>query len=210
MSDLTTVDNPLGNFGNSFEVSKIVDYKLDQDVMEMYLQGFKTSRIVKRCNEILDARKDDKEYAELNYMNVKNFLITKQKEIELSKVDDLTPLSRKAIDISEKLQEILHVIETELDKLRNPDAPVLDSKQELFIRLIKEFNKTLELAAGIQGKIQPSITFNIFQSNVEKFCKKIADCKQFTDETKSLMLNMAADELITDSLLKPIDGKEIK
>jgi hypothetical protein len=206
MGELVNTDNlPLGSFDSNYEISKIVDYKLEQQVIDMHLQGFKYSRIATKCNDLLKGRNDSKEYKPINHMNVKYFLESKIREIESGK-SPLAPLSKSAIDVMSRLEQQILVYQSEIDKLRDPDNPITEARSNTFIRLNKELVKTLELISKIQGTSQPSITLNVFQTNISKFCDRITN-SNFSNEIKAQIIEWAVQDLFPENSLKPADGK---
>lgn len=193
----------------NFDQSKILDYGLQDQVLEWYLKGVKPHRIATLCNQELDKRKDkaEKNYLPINNVNVTYFLRTKQKEIEFSNNAALAPLNRKAIDVLTAIDETITTIKTEAEKLIHPDNPIQDSKTQFFIELIKQLNKSLELSANVQGKVQPSININIFQNNIKNFTDKIMASPDISNETKQLIIRLVTEELINDNLLKTVQGE---
>lgn len=195
-----------------YDKSKIEDYNLVDNVIELHHKGFKYSRIAKEVNEILKKRDDGKDYLPVNHMNVKMFLENKYKEEEYNKPNELT---KKHIDVSGGIQMLLDTITEELDKLRVDGEQVSEARAGTLLRLMKELRNTLEVAADLEQKAQPSITFNVFEDNITKFCAKIMDCieieeTEFTPKglsrcQKSFLLNMATEELFSNMAnLKPV------
>ena len=189
--------------------SKIEDYKLEEFVMTLFNQGFKPANIASRCNKALSERKDNQVYLALNQANVAQYLRVKRKEMALAEKPEETPLGKNSIDLEDEITNIITILQSEIDKIRNPDGPVLDSKSETLIRMVRELRSTLELVAEIKGRMQPSISISVFESNVTKFVNVIKNNKELTNEVKSLVITLACDNLINDALLKPTQGVEI-
>jgi hypothetical protein len=116
--------------------------------------------------------------------------------------------------VMSKLEKSVTILESELDKLRNPETPVLESRAGFFLNLLQEIRATVELMAKIQGQIQPAISINILAQNMERFCDKIEAEKRLTDDVKSLIINLVADTMSPDLAGgKPVidvEHKEIK
>jgi hypothetical protein len=208
MANLVPYNSPLAEV-NKPDGNKIEAYELSQQVIDMHLNGFRYSKIATKCNETLKARQDGKVYIEINHMNVKQFLEKQQRDIESGKAP-LAPLSKKAVDVIGTLESNVLMLQSEIEKLRNPEEPIAEARAITFLRLTKELNKTLELIANVQGKAQPSITLNIFQSGVTRLVDKIMTYGNIPDDTKAELVNWIADELIPSSPLKPVDGKVIE
>lgn len=215
MSELVYSDNnPLGNMNTEYEVSKIVDYGLDQYVIDLHLKGFKNSKIADLCNKQLFARKDSEEYKDIkytpvNHMNVFYFLRTKIKEIEMGKAP-LAQYSKRAFDVLGELEKNVLVIQEEMEKLRDPEQQIQEARSQTFLRMFKELNKTLEIISNVQGKTQPSITLNVFEANINKFCDRILKCKDLEDKMKGQIIDWAVLDLIPESSLKQAQGEEKK
>jgi hypothetical protein len=197
-------DSPLGFLNENYEVSKIESYNLADYVLECHHQGFRYSKIANLCNKKLSELKDGKDYRLINAQNVKTFLASsKAKEVTSS---NITPYNQQAINVLAEAENILTTLKAEIEKLRDPEQGLSDLRSPTFIKLMKEEAKILELIANLQGKIQPQITFNIFQSNITKFCDRILACSQLTDEQKSLVITWATEDLLPPAPLKTVEG----
>lgn len=195
--------------------SKIKMYNLEDYVVECYLQGINPNRIATLCNKKLELQKKDKKiesYADINAQNVKVYIEGKLLEKEFKTVDlaTVSVINRKAIDVIEELESQKNLIVQEIDKLRDPEASVSDSKQVFFIDLLKQMGKLLELSANIQGKIQPSISVAILKGNLTKLIEKIIAHPDIPDNIKTIICDMIANEILSEALLKSVSGSEIK
>ncbi len=207
MADLVTPESesPLGFLNEKFEVSKIESYELADFVLECHHQAFRPSRIANLCNKKLQERVDDKEYVAINPQNVKTFLQTKLKESYKTNTV-LAPYTKAAINVVEKAEDILSILDSEVEKLREADSPLSELRGQTFIKLIKETGKVLELISTLQGKAQPQITFNLFQTNITKFCDRIMSTDQLTDVQKQLIITWATQDLLPPEPLKTVEG----
>lgn len=192
------------------EQSKIIDYKLEDEVIKLYFEGFKSTKIAKHCNDLLAKRADGKTYSELNHTNVNQFIKSKKLELEKSAHPEKTPLAKNSLNLNDKITNIVNILETELDKLRDPNNPIQPHQGELFIRMIRELKSTVELSASIEGKLQPSITVMQFESSIEGFCALVQQCDRLTPEAKKIVIGLAAEHLCNPALLKPVTGKVIR
>lgn len=206
MSDLISPDNNSGGSITPFySQSKIEDYNLADKVIEWHLAGFKNMRIATKCNDILNGRNDGKEYIPINHMNVKYFLESKYKEVETAKAP--LALQQKAVNVVGELEEQIVILRDEIDKIRKPGDAIDEARSQTFLRLMKELNRTLEICANVQGKVQPSITLNVFQTNISKFCQHVVESNKFSSEQKATIIDWAASDLIPENELKNVTIK---
>lgn len=191
-------------------ISKIKEYKLDELVSQLYLEGFRPPTIAKKCNELLEQRPDEKEYFPINATNVTVFIRQHLKNIQNEVPYDLQLMSKNLPDLGDNLTRVVNIINAELEKLRDPNNKILGADRDLFIRLIREFNHTLQLIGNIQGATTPSISMAAFSEHVRNLCNRVKGSTAIPDNSKSLVLTMIAEELISESLLtKPIEGTVI-
>lgn len=203
-------ESTLGDLAPVVIKNKIEDYQLEDLVMTLFNQDFKPASIATKCNKTLKERTDNKVYVEINQMNVSNYLRGKRKEMALAVKPEETSLGKNSIDLVSEVSSIINVLQVEIDKVRNPDEAIKDTKAEIFIRMIRELRSTLELVATVQGRMQPSISIAVFSNNIKDFCDKISKSDKLTPEFKELVINLAVDTLMNDDLLKPSKGVEIK
>lgn len=188
--------------------SKVTQYGLEEEVLRLYFEGFKPYKISKHCNALL--LKEGKPHIPLNTTNIIRFLKRKNLEYELATDTSQTALVKTTIDIDEKLNNLVNILESDLDKLRSTDGEINIVAQEFYIRIIREMRNTLELIAGVKGKLQPSINFAIFNQTIEGFVKQVTLSEKLTPESKRVVIEMAADSLCNTDILKPTKGMEIK
>jgi hypothetical protein len=192
--------------------SKIKMYALDEFVAECYVQGMNNNRIATLCNKKLQKMKDEKKidsYIDINAQNVKVYLEVKLKEKEFLPIsnENLSIINKQAINISKEMESQRNIISYELDKLRDPENPVAENKQAFFIDLLAQYGKLLELAAEVQGKIQPSISIGILSANMTKLIDRIQKHSEIPENIKSIVCTMISDEILNDAL-KSVKGQE--
>lgn len=194
--------------GNRFEHgNKIDEYNLGDLVLSLYNQDFKAYAIARKCNEALTLRTDGISYIEVNHSNVTNYIKSKLKEHEASL--ELSPLAKSGTNLAQRIERVINIIEGEVDKIREANAPMKQIHMEFFIESMKELRANNELVASISGKLQPSITVAMFMNAVEKFYAVIQN-SHLNDNDKNYVLVNAANILVNDDLCKPVEGKEIK
>lgn len=194
------------------QTSKIKEYKLEEDLVNLKIKGYASSRIAKELNKILEARPENTTYLEIKAQNVIQYLNSHNKALMEGDPGALATLANTIPDVGEKLNVMVSTIEDEISKIRNDDSPIMDSKHSFFIRLLQELRSTIELAATISGKLQPQVAiaiFNNLSSNVEKLAKKVQDSKTLTDEAKFEVMGLIETDLLNEDLLKSVPGKVI-
>lgn len=199
--------------------NKIKRYGLGEMVWDLKLQEFSSYKIAKECNAKLMERiknGDNSQYVMVNASNVDQYI--RGSKMELEKSPSNTDSSNLSVvqahnKVMTKLEKSVTILEAEIDKLRNPETPVLESRASFFLNLLQEVRATIELMAKIQGQLQPAISINILAQNMERFCDKVEAENRLTDDVKSLIINLVADTMSPDLVGKPIidvEHKEIK
>lgn len=204
----------------SLHESRIKRYNLNELCWDLKFQEFSSYKIAKECNAKLMERiknGDVNQYIMINASNVEQFLRSSKMEMEKSPTNtDTSNLSivQAHQKVMSKLEKSVTILESELDKLRNPETPILESRAGFFLNLLQEIRATVELMAKIQGQIQPAISINILAQNMERFCDKIESENRLTDDVKGLIINLVADTMSPDLAGgKPVidvEHKEIK
>lgn len=188
----------------SLHESRLKRYGLEELCWDLKFQEFSSYKIAKECNAKLIERiksGDNTRYVMVNAANVEQFLRSSKMELEKSPTNtDTNNLSvvQAHNKVMDKLARSVSILESELDKLRNPETPVLESRANFFLNLLQEVRATVELMAKIQGQLQPAISINILTQNMERFCDKIEAEKRLTDDAKHLIINLAADTMSPD------------
>lgn len=210
---IDAVDTGLGGEIERKVQSKIKDYKLEDDVIKMKIEGYNSSKIATKCNEILKARTDNCTYIKIHPQNVITFLKTKTNELAKSDPAALTGLIDTLPDVSEKINALVSMLEDEIGKIRNTETPVLDSKAELFTKLIDRLMEAIKMTANIRGMIQPTVAiaiFNNISSNVEKLASKVKESKTLEPNAKNEILDLIDSELLNENLLKTVQGQVVE
>jgi len=202
--------------------NRIKRYSLGEFVWEMHLQGYSNYKIANLCNEELKERinkGDPKQYIMINATNIDQYLRSSKMEIEKAPTDTTSKNNMAIVQAQEKVTQqlgrSLTILEAELEKLRNPNpnVPVLETRQEFFLKLMQEIRSFLELSAKIQGQLQPAVSINLFSQNINRLCDKISAETQLTNAAKAVILNMIAETVITPDLANPevidVEAREI-
>lgn len=193
--------------------SKVRKYHLEEYVMECYLQNINMNRIATLCNKKLQKLKDEKkieDFVDLSQQNIKSYLESEKKNQELLATPESTSLmQQKAMDVMDELVVQKNLLINELDKLRDPDVAIQDSKQVFFVELIKQMGKLTEISAGLQGKLQPAISVNMLGKNITHLVDKIRAHPDIPADIKVMICDMLANEIINEALLKSVKGIEV-
>lgn len=192
--------------------SKVVDYNLEEFVIDLYTKGYTESKIADECNKSLAAREGNQVYIEINHMNVRNYLAKAKKGVERTDLANI--LTQKMPDVAEKLNYLFGVLQDELEKLRKTSGEAVnDSKQDLFIKMLKEVKSLIQLSANIQGMVPPqTVAVNIINNmspGITKLTEKINN-SDLSQEAKEELFSVINNEILDEKLLKMVEGKVVK
>jgi len=178
--------------------SKVATYRLEDNVISMYTEGFSLSRIAKECNNILNKRDDDVSYIPLNHMNVKMYLLSFQKALDKSGSSYALALADKVPNVFEKLTNMVNILEVEIDQLRSMDGPIDVANRDFFLSLIKKLEDTISLASTLSGKLDTGTNITIITKNIGNLTTKIVNAKDIPDKAKGIILDLVQNELLKD------------
>ena len=201
----------------SLHENRVARYGLGELVWDLKFQEFSNYKIAQACNaKLMDRIKggDNNRYIVISTGNVEQYLRTAKMEMEKSPTNT-TDGSNLAIvkaheQVMGKLNKSVSILENEIEKLRNIDTPVLETRAGFFLQLMQEIRANIELMAKIQGQIQPAISLNIFSQNIDRLCNRIDSETTLTNDVKRCIMNMIAETITADLVGKPVDYREIK
>ncbi len=187
--------------------SKVKEYDLEDLIISMHLEGHKSSKIARECNEVLKKRTDGKTYIKINATNVLGYINKHKNELARSDPNAIKLMNDAMPDVADNLTSLVNTLQDEIGKIRNVDSPILDSKSDFFIRLLDRLQKAIETTANIKGMLQPQIMNNIFlniENNITKLANKVRASPTLSDEAKDEVINLISEEFITN-MMKSID-----
>lgn len=179
----------------TFDKGKIIEYGLEDDVLRLSSEGYKCVRIAQECNKILADRKEDKMYIKVSATNIDSYL--KSKKRELMKVEyTIEKLQENVSDtVIGMVENLANGLESEMDKLRRSDGPILEVHQAFYISLVKQQREVIKMMLDAK-KNEPENVTNVavlFGQHLENLMKKIENCKDIGDDVKSVFFKVLAD-----------------
>lgn len=207
---------------------KIERYDFGQLIWTNYILGrLKVNEVVELCNKDLEKRfQQTPPFGFITKSDVSNYVNKLSTEIRKKSDEDFQQKITVVVDIVDEVQNIAQQVKEDMEAARERarfllDASINDASlekryfqwDEVLHKDITAFKDLVQLLAGIQGKLQPTITLTLVDEKFKEILAVIRDTQLLPNNLKKQLLVEIRDRIERvrkDLVSLPGETKQVK